>query len=165
MTKHNRSLLCCRSAVCPHPSLSRAQILFSSCSRAPVGVLRHVHCKLVWGEGWYGVGIDTEDHSYTVSAQHDKLAPKRLIHLLDLWKSIWAVFFTPQSVADVVISLWKVPRFTSGVCVTCCRGHTALAASVCLPRTYDAFHCLHFSPRAPVVLKSCFMVLFMKRSR
>lgn len=103
MTKHNRSLLCCRSAVCPHPSLSRAQILFSSRSRAPIGVLRHVHCKLVWGEGWYGVGIDTEDHSYTVSAQHDKLAPKRLIHLLDLWKSIWAVFFTPQVLRTLLL--------------------------------------------------------------
>lgn len=103
MTKHNRSILCCRSAVCPHPSLSRAQILFSSRSRAPVGVLRHVHCKLVWGEGWYGVGIDTEDHSYTVSAQHDILAPKRLIHLLDLWKSIWAFFFTPQVLQTLLL--------------------------------------------------------------
>ena len=161
MTKHNVSLLCCRSAVCPQLGLFCTEILLLLMQQ------RHVQYKLVWRAGWHGVGIST---SYEAKIVQPSFSCTWNISSVETNPSFEFVKehpagFRPPSVADSVISFWKKPferRLTSQsliieplVADRCAAlPHAAPDSSVplCLPLTYDAFHCLQYFPQAHVVL-------------
>lgn len=94
---------------------------YSLCSSSVlVGVVRHIQYKWVWGlerTGWYGVRLSNEDHSWEAEIVHPGFSPiwnispcctalKRLIHLLNLWKSIQPVF-TPRVLQTALLVFEK----------------------------------------------------------